>query len=153
MIPVLSTQPRQEAGPGTAVSPLAASLCEEGSPPSWFGTLGGPGAQPSGSVSCPLSQTWVPSAKITLLQPPRGWDGGPGSQVPSSLPSPCPGLVGPGFPRCPHLLLFCPPALWLSPAVGQGAAHTRDWFLLKGLRSGGIPETVILCDCQLPSLF
>lgn len=124
MIPVLSTQPRQEAGPGTAVSPLAASLCEEGSPPSWFGTLGGPDAQPSGSRELParpdlgaLCQNHSAAAAPGPGRGPRliptALSPAPGGrwQVPSFLPSPSPGLGGTRLPTLPSPAFILPSGL------------------------------------------
>ena len=51
--------------------------------------------------------------------------------LPSSLPC-TQGWKGPGFPCCPCLLSFCPPALWLSPAVVQGTAHNSGLVSLEG---------------------
>ena len=71
-------------------------------------------------MSCLLSHTWPPSAKITPLWQPWGWSRGPSpfpqlvrpsppggiSESSSFLPSLCPGLEGAGFPRCPRLPIW-----------------------------------------------
>ena len=85
-------------------------------------------SRPQAPVSCLLAHTWVPSAKITLLQLLRGRDRGPGLfplhspahpplplgaglQVSSFLPSPCPGLEETRLPELPLLAFILPASL------------------------------------------